>query len=535
MTQLLDSIERHLERVRTIEAASIPDAGVGPDLAHHEATLVALFERAEAAGKKEPALWVDLLGAYLDGLLEQLVEFIYWDLLAVFGANLDASMRQRLIDWALAQDSGLADLSVVPPPSKSMQTWLERRETEFEDVGRGWPTRNDNDFPWRIVSRYCERIGLVTARPEAPRLRMPGQIWLRLRGLDRLRWLLALEAEYAVSDDDPWRASNEQAAGIIRNAGRLLAPVLMDEVVQADLPNGSGACRWAAFGLIKLASKKSRPNTARYHLTPTGEQLLRHDADINELFRNLAHAQAQDDRSDVLRPEATTPSSSDLTVTTLRHARLVAHEVRNALLPVRHALGKVWRTLDNTELARSLASPREQIEQGITRLYDFVEASARMSAPVEELSTTFFVLDAIDEARRAIPELPGVRLITIPGSANPRCRGNRARFVLVLLNLMRNAIQAAGPSVALTITVTVGADESVELTIDDDGPGIPEHMHDHLFQNGTSSRPDGTGHGLALAREVMERELGGSIAHEPGPGGGARFRLTLPSPEANRG
>lgn len=49
MTQLLDSIERHLERVRAIEAASISDAGVGPDLAHHEATLVALFERAETA------------------------------------------------------------------------------------------------------------------------------------------------------------------------------------------------------------------------------------------------------------------------------------------------------------------------------------------------------------------------------------------------------------------------------------------------------------------------------------------------------
>jgi signal transduction histidine kinase len=158
-----------------------------------------------------------------------------------------------------------------------------------------------------------------------------------------------------------------------------------------------------------------------------------------------------------------------------------------------------------------------------------------MSAPVDELPAIFFVLDAIEEARRALPELSGVQLITIPGSANPRCQGNRGRFVLVLRNLMRNAIQAAGASVALTITVSAGADDSVALTIDDDGPGIPEHLRDRLFENGTSSRPDGTGHGLALAREVVERELGGSIAHEPSPGGGARFRITLPSSEKSHG
>jgi hypothetical protein len=248
MTRLLADIERHLERVRTIEAASISDAAL--DLAHHEAMLVALFERAESRGKKAGGLWLDL-EEWLDGNLEELVEPLHWELLAVFGRSLDAPTRQSLIDWELASGSGLTDLGMVSPPSKSMQTWLQKRESDLYDlygIADGWPLSKDRDFPWRIVPRYCERIGLVAVRPEAPQLRMPGHMWLRLRGLDRLRWLLALEAEHAVGDDDPWRASDEQANCIIRNAGRSLGPVLMEDVARADHPNGS-ATRSARSGV----------------------------------------------------------------------------------------------------------------------------------------------------------------------------------------------------------------------------------------------------------------------------------------------
>ncbi|HVH97479.1 MAG TPA: hypothetical protein VM869_02170, partial [Enhygromyxa sp.] len=150
MTQLLASIERHLDRVRAIEAASIPDTGAGPDLAHHEATLVALFERAEARGKKPHP--VDLQ-QWLDGELDLIVEPLHWDLLATFREKFDASTRQQLIDWALAQDSGLAELSTVSAPSEPMQKWMLRREPDLDDVGRGWPLHAESDFPWRIVSR----------------------------------------------------------------------------------------------------------------------------------------------------------------------------------------------------------------------------------------------------------------------------------------------------------------------------------------------------------------------------------------------
>lgn len=524
MSWMLTSIERHLERVRVIEAANIPDAGVGPDLVHHEAMLVRLFERAESEAKDDRARrrLTKTLDDHLRCDVERWVEDLHWGMLAGFGAELDSATRRGLIDWMLAVKCQLEDLAEVTAPSSSRQIWLERL---LETAGRRDDWHPDS-YPWQIVPRYCERLGLVTSRPHVPRMRLPGQTWLRLRGLDRLRWVLALESEQAVGDTDPWLASAAQRLIIHSNTNRTF---FSDDEDPLAWSAWSGIRRWGALGLVS-DWEHDEYDAFGYRLTEAGEQLLRRDDDdIRELFLNLARAQAQDDRREALGPDSPGPSSSELAATTMRHARLVAHEVRNALLPVRHALKKVWRELDDTAVAAKLTTPREQIERGIDRLYDFVEASARMSAPVAELPPTFLVLDAIEEARRTLPELAGIKLVTIPGAANPLCRGNRSRFVLVLLNLLRNAIQAAGPGVALTITVDAPPGPTFSVTIDDDGPGIPSHIHDRLFENGTSSHANGTGHGLALVREVVVSELGGTISHEMAPDGGARFRIGLPS------
>ena len=522
MTRMLDDIERHLECIRTIETAAVQDAATGPDHRHHQAVLIAMFEAAEAASLELDTLSVNLAD-WLDRYLEPLVDELHWGLLASFGGQLDAAARRQLIDWTIAQKAGLHEFADLPQPSQTMRAWLEHLIARDDEVVRAW-------HPWQVTSRYCQRLGLVTSAPESPRLRMPGHTWLRLRGLDRLRWLLALESVGAVGDDDPWCVSSAQFAAILGNVGRFFD----ENEERASIPEWSGVQRWIALGV--LVGVWDDEFGACYRLSKSGEQLLgRREPDILELFEDLARAQANDDRSEALGGEGQSPRSPALAATTMRHARLVAHEVRNTLLPVRHALDKVWKALDemDAETGAALRRPRDQIEQGITRLYQFVEASARMGESISELPATFVVIEAIEQARLALPELSGVHVATIPGTANPRCRGHRGRFVLVLLNLMRNAIQVSGSRVALTITVDASNPGTTSVTIEDDGPGIPEHLRERLFDDGISNRAEGTGHGLALVREVVERELGGSITYESAVHGGARFRLGLPSQEAH--
>ncbi|MGW7574220.1 sensor histidine kinase [Streptomyces sp. NPDC054765] len=108
--------------------------------------------------------------------------------------------------------------------------------------------------------------------------------------------------------------------------------------------------------------------------------------------------------------------------------------------------------------------------------------------------------------------------------------GSRVQLSRLLTNLTDNARRHAHH----TVSLTVKADEhSVEMTVDDDGPGIPEPDRERVFERFTRldrarARHDGgTGLGLAIAREIAHAHRGTLTAH-PSPLGGARMLLRLP-------
>jgi signal transduction histidine kinase len=96
----------------------------------------------------------------------------------------------------------------------------------------------------------------------------------------------------------------------------------------------------------------------------------------------------------------------------------------------------------------------------------------------------------------------------------------------ILLNLARNAHEAGAGR------LRVAGDEvdgTVQLTVGDDGPGLPEVVRTHLFDEAPAKRPaGGSGLGLAIARELA-RNHGGELALlETGPAG-TTFRIVLPA------
>ena len=104
--------------------------------------------------------------------------------------------------------------------------------------------------------------------------------------------------------------------------------------------------------------------------------------------------------------------------------------------------------------------------------------------------------------------------------------GNRVQIAQVVLNLLRNAVEALGPcggDVWLQVMPGVG---EITLLVEDDGPGVAAGLD--LFAQFESDKPGGMGLGLSICRAIVEAH-GGRIWHEPRPGGGARFLLTLPT------
>ncbi|MFB6248352.1 MAG: GAF domain-containing sensor histidine kinase [Salinibacter sp.] len=97
---------------------------------------------------------------------------------------------------------------------------------------------------------------------------------------------------------------------------------------------------------------------------------------------------------------------------------------------------------------------------------------------------------------------------------------HEGRLRQLLENLFRNAVDHAGPEV----TVTVGGIEG-GFFVADDGPGIPPHEREKIFEPSYSTRKGGTGLGLSIVRAVATAH-GWSLSVSEGPGGGARFEIT---------
>jgi two-component system C4-dicarboxylate transport sensor histidine kinase DctB len=103
---------------------------------------------------------------------------------------------------------------------------------------------------------------------------------------------------------------------------------------------------------------------------------------------------------------------------------------------------------------------------------------------------------------------------------------DKMRLEQILINLIQNALDAVRDTPNPRIAIQVEADESVAVTVADNGPGVSPAMAGNLFTPFATSKPDGLGLGLGIARDIA-REFGGSLAKTASPLGGAAFRLTL--------
>jgi len=108
----------------------------------------------------------------------------------------------------------------------------------------------------------------------------------------------------------------------------------------------------------------------------------------------------------------------------------------------------------------------------------------------------------------------------------PEVQADSDLVVQVLLGLLANAADAVPPGGEVTLDARA-ANGMVEIAVADSGPGIPEELRARVFEPFFTTRDKGTGLGLAVARQIVEAHQG-RIEVADGPGGGARFRITLP-------
>jgi len=148
-------------------------------------------------------------------------------------------------------------------------------------------------------------------------------------------------------------------------------------------------------------------------------------------------------------------------------------------------------------------------------------------------------VSAID-ARAWMPSLLGQLIATLPpsialsSSIDPSVRfilGDREHLEQIITNLVFNARDALADVGSIHVSVTPHDDDRARISIRDDGPGIPPHMIDRIFEPLYTTKRNGTGLGLSIARRLMEGQ-NGTLTAMNHPDGGAEFELTLPTADA---
>jgi signal transduction histidine kinase len=110
---------------------------------------------------------------------------------------------------------------------------------------------------------------------------------------------------------------------------------------------------------------------------------------------------------------------------------------------------------------------------------------------------------------------------------------DRDRITQVIRNLIRNSVEHTAPGGAIDVAATPGDNGAIEISVSDDGPGIPVADRERVFvrfhrvARARDRQSGGTGLGLAIARAIVEAH-GGRIWADDAPGGGARITFRLP-------
>jgi two-component system sensor kinase FixL len=313
-----------------------------------------------------------------------------------------------------------------------------------------------------------------------------------------------------------------------KNVSLLMPELADDEYMSRDVE--SRELHGVGVGRRITGVKK---DGGRFHLELTVGGVA---AGESRLFTGFAHDLTESDRADARLAEL----QADLLHVSRLNAMgqlsaTLAHELNQPLTATLNYAEAACQLLDSTthvppkalDFVHKVSIQAERAGQIIRRLRSFVERR-EVGRSKEQLN--LIVEEASDFAATGI-KIEGMELIFDLADDLPPIEMDRTQVQQVVVNLVRNAIEALRQAKRRTIVIwTRAAEEGFqECGVADTGPGIAPELADQLFKPFVSTKPDGMGIGLSVSRSIVEAH-GGKIHAEPNPGGGAIFRFSLPGP-----
>jgi signal transduction histidine kinase/CheY-like chemotaxis protein len=218
---------------------------------------------------------------------------------------------------------------------------------------------------------------------------------------------------------------------------------------------------------------------------------------------------------------------------------MMSHELRtpmNGLLGMAHVLKRTTLDADQAEYVEMMVRSGDSL---MVLLNDVLDVSKIEAGKFELESIVFDLFETARQAHhiwRDAASEKGVALALDIAPDTPRwVRGDPTRLRQILINLLSNAVKFTPRGevrLSLRLVEQSEAAARIEAVVSDNGPGIPEHKHAHLFEafsqedTSISRRFGGTGLGLAISRHLAQL-MGGEISLESELGKGSTFRVQI--------
>ncbi|HZR82678.1 MAG TPA: HAMP domain-containing sensor histidine kinase [Candidatus Binatia bacterium] len=302
--------------------------------------------------------------------------------------------------------------------------------------------------------------------------------------------------------------------GTFRDLPVALQEALLEADVVAAAPIASPRRRWGvAFARTgALAASFGRDDKRAVHNTVDQLALVLDGTELLErtlaVERSLAHAQRL-------------AAIGEL-------AARIAHEIRNPVTAARSLAQLLARDPTsplNGEHADLILEELERVERQVAALLRFAR---REEFRFEEFDLGELVRETADAFRERFDDA-GVA-VAVDAARGIGVRADREKLRQVLINLLENALDALeSRSDARRLGLALRrANGACRVTVDDNGPGVPEDALPRLFEPFFSLKQTGTGLGLAIVRRTVEAH-GGTVAAARSDAGGLRFSIDLPA------
>lgn len=215
----------------------------------------------------------------------------------------------------------------------------------------------------------------------------------------------------------------------------------------------------------------------------------------------------------------------------------IAHEINNPLMLIREHAGWIRDLLedekcDNMVHYNEMQNAAVKVEQNVDRAKNITHRLLGFARRIDPSSESLPLNPIVDQAIAFLQNeatFRGIRIERDYAEGDTRLSTDVGQLQQVILNILDNAIDAAGENGSVLVSTRRTEDGFATITLRDSGPGIPEENLKHIFDPFYTTKKvgEGTGLGLSICFSIME-SLGGSITARNHPDGGAEFTVALP-------